>query len=192
MTTETFAGAVPATRVHTVRRVIAVALGAAFVAVAAQFELPIPFSPVPETLQGGALLLVGLVLGPRLGAAALVTYLVAGMAGLPVFAGGGFGFLKIIGPTGGYLIAFPFGAFVAGWIAMHAVRIIPPLRYLLGAVAGMAVVHLGGWAWLTIVTGNPGAAFAMGVIPFGLTDMAEVALASGLGLGLGGRVRRVL
>ena len=192
MTTETLAGAVPATRVHTVRRVIAVALGAATVAVAAQFELPIPFSPVPETLQGGALLLVGLVLGPRLGAAALVTYLVAGVAGLPVFAGGGFGFLKLIGPTGGYLLAFPLGAFVAGWVATRPSTIIAPVRYLLGAVAGMAMVHLGGWAWLSVVTGNPGAAFAMGVVPFGLTDLTEVALASGLGLALGGRIRRVL
>lgn len=192
MTTQTFAGAVPATRAQTARRMIAVALGATLVALVAQFEIPVPFSPVPETLQGGALLLVGLVLGPRLGAAALVTYLLAGVAGLPVFAGGSFGFLKIIGPTGGYLLAFPIGAFVAGWIATRATRIIAPIRYLLGAMAGMAVVHLGGWSWLTIATGNPGAAFAMGVVPFGLTDMMEVALASGLGLALRGPVRRVL
>lgn len=192
MTTETFAGAVPATRAHPARKAIAVALGAAFVALVAQFEIPVPFSPVPETLQGGALLLVGLVLGPRLGAAALVTYLLAGVAGLPVFAGGGFGLLKIIGPTAGYLLAFPIGAFVAGSIATRATRVLAPVRYLLGAMAGMAVVHLGGWSWLTIVTGNPGAAFAMGVVPFGLADMMEVALASGLGLALSGPVRRVL
>ncbi len=192
MTTQTLAGAVPATRAHPVRKAIAVALGATFVALVAQFEIPVPFSPVPDTLQGGALLLVGLALGPRLGAAALVTYLLAGVAGLPVFAGGSFGVLKIIGPTGGYLLAFPIGAFVAGWVATHATRIIAPIRYLLGAMAGMAVVHLGGWSWLTIVTGNPGAAFAMGVVPFGLTDMMEVALASGLGLALSGPVRRVL
>jgi biotin transport system substrate-specific component len=192
MTTETLTSAVPATRALTFRRAIAVALGAATVAVAAQFEVPVPFSPVPETLQGGALLLVGLVLGPRLGAAALVTYLVAGVAGLPVFAGGSFGFLKILGPTGGYLLAFPLGAFAAGWVATRQNKIVPPVRYLLGAMAGMAVVHLGGWAWLSIVTGNPGAAFAMGIVPFGLSDMTEVALASGLGLALGGRVRRVL
>lgn len=192
MTTETLAGAVPTTRAHTGRRVIAVALGAALVAVAAQFEILTPFSPVPETLQGGALLLVGLVLGPRLGAAALITYLTLGLAGLPVFAGGGFGFLKIVGPTGGYLIAFPFGAFVAGLVATRAMQLITPLRYLAGALAGMAVVHLGGWAWLSIVTGNPGAAFAMGVVPFGLTDMLEVSLASGVGMMLGGRIRRAL
>ena len=191
MTTETLTSAVPATRALTFRRAIAVALGAATVAVAAQFEIPVPFSPVPETLQGGALLLVGLVLGPRLGAAALVTYLVAGVAGVPVFAHGS-GFIHILGPTGGYLLAFPLGAFVAGWIATRENRIIAPVRDLLGAMAGMAVVHLGGWAWLSIVTGNPGAAFAMGVVPFGLTDMTEVALASGLGLALGGRVRRAL
>lgn len=191
MTSETLAGAVPATRATTFRRVIAVALGAAFVAISAQFEVHIPGSPVPETLQGGALLLVGLVLGARLGAAALVTYLVAGIAGLPVFSGGAFGFLWILGPTGGYLLAFPVGAFIAGLVATKA-PFIAPLRYLAGAVAGMAVVHLGGWAWLSVVTGDPTAAFAMGIVPFGLTDMTEVALAAGLGLGLGGRVRRIL
>jgi biotin transport system substrate-specific component len=192
MTTETLAGAVPVTRATTIRRVIAVALGAAFVAVAAQFEVLTPFSPVPETLQGGALLLVGLVLGPRLGAAALVTYLAAGVAGLPVFAGGGFGFIKIIGPTGGYLLAFPLGAFLAGYVAEKATMVMPPLRFLAGAIAGMAAVHLGGWAWLSVVTGDAGAAFAMGIVPFGLSDSTELALAAAIAYGVTGRVRKFL
>jgi biotin transport system substrate-specific component len=192
MTTETLAGAVPVTRATTIRRVIAVALGAAFVAVAAQFEVLTPFSPVPETLQGGALLLVGLVLGPRLGAAALVTYLAAGVAGLPVFAGGGFGFIKIIGPTGGYLLAFPLGAFLAGYVSQNATMLMPPLRYLAGAIAGMAAVHLGGWAWLSVVTGDAGAAFAMGIVPFGISDSTELALAAAIAYGVTGRVRKLL
>ncbi len=192
MTTETIATAVPTSRAVTIRRAIAVAIGAAFVAISAQFEVPIPFSPVPETLQGGALLLVGLILGPRLGAAALVTYLVAGLAGLPVYSGGGFGVLHLLGPTGGYLLAFPLGAFVAGWIATNAGMVITPVRYLIGAVAGMAVVHLGGWAWLSVVTGDPTAAFAMGIVPFGGTDLIELALAATLALLVGPRVRRAL
>ena len=98
----------------------------AFVAVAAQFEILTPFSPVPETLQGGALLLVGLVLGPRLGAAALATYVAAGIAGLPVFSGGDFGFIWILSPTGGYLMAFPLGAFLAGYVSQNATKLMPP------------------------------------------------------------------
>lgn len=192
MTTESLASAVPATRTVTLRRALAVALGATLVALAAQFEVRVPFSPVPETLQGGALLLVGLVLGPRLGAAALVSYLVAGAAGLPVYSGGGFGVLHLFGPTGGYLFAFPVGAAVAGYVPTLKVNVAKPLLYFVGALAGMSVVHLGGWAWLSIVTGDPRAAFAMGVVPFGGTDLTELVLASGLGLGLGGRIRRVL
>lgn len=192
MISETLAPAVPATRAVTLRRAIAVVLGAALVAVAAQFEVRVPFSPVPETLQGGALLLVGLVLGPRLGAAALVSYLVAGVAGLPVFSGGAFGFLWILGPTGGYLLAFPVGAALAGYVPTLKVNVARPLLYFIGALAGMSLVHLGGWAWLSIVTGDPRAAFAMGVVPFGLTDLSELVLASGVGALAGGRIRRVL
>jgi len=192
MTTETIANAVPTTRAVTFRRAIAVAIGATLVAISAQFEVPIPFSPVPETLQGGALLLVGLTLGARLGAAALVTYLLAGVAGLPVFAGGGFGFIKIIGPTGGYLLAFPLGAFVAGWVVQNGARMPVPVRYLLGAVAGMAVVHLGGWSWLSVMTGDAGAAFAMGIIPFGISDLLELGLAANIAMLVAPRVRRVL
>ena len=192
MTTETIANAVPATRALTFRRAIAVAIGATLVAISAQFEVPIPFSPVPETLQGGALLLVGLTLGPRLGAAALVSYLIAGAAGAPVFSGGAFGPLWLLGPTGGYLLAFPLGAFVAGWTVQNGARMPVPVRYLLGAVAGMAVVHLGGWSWLSVVTGDAGAAFAMGIIPFGISDLLELGLAANIAMLLAPRVRRVL
>lgn len=192
MTTETIANAVPNTRAVTFRRAIAVAIGATLVAISAQFEVLIPFSPVPETLQGGALLLVGLTLGPRLGAAALVTYLLAGVAGAPVFSGGGFGLPWMLGPTGGYLIAFPFGAYVAGWVATNGTTIPTPVRYLLGAAAGMAVVHLGGWAWLSILTGDPTRSFAMGIVPFGISDLLELGLAAGIGMLAGKQVRRVL
>lgn len=192
MTNQTLASVVPATRTQTLRRVLAVGLGALLVAISAQFEVRVPFSPVPETLQGGALLLVGLVLGPRLGAAALVTYLVAGVAGLPVFSGGSFGFLHLVGPTGGYLLAFPVGASLAGYVPTLRVGLPKPVLALVGAMAGMSVVHLGGWAWLSIMTGDPRAAFAMGVVPFGISDALELVLAAGLGTLFGGAVRRAL
>ena len=192
MTTETLAGAVPATRERFLRRAMAVTLGALVVALAAQVEIPLSFSPIPITLQGAALILVGFVLGPRYGALALVTYVTMGLAGLPVFSGASFGFIKLLGPTGGYLLAFPLGAWMAGYIAVYATRIPAAPRYLLGALAGMLTVHLGGWAWLSVVTHDPRNAFAVGVVPFVLIDLTKVVLSAAIGLGLGGRVRRLL
>ena len=192
MTSETLTSAVPAKRDRIVRRVVAVALGAALVALAAQVEIPLGFSPVPITLQGLAIVLVGLVLGPRLGAAALITYLTAGVAGLPVFSGASFGFIKLLGPTGGYLIAFPFAAFVAGWVATSDSRLPTSLRYLLGAFAGMVTIHAGGWAWLALATHDPVNAFRLGVAPFALIDPAKAVLAAAIALGMGDRVRRAL
>jgi biotin transporter BioY len=65
-------------------------------------------------------------------------------------------------------------------------------RYLIAALAGMVIIHLGGWSWLAIVLHSPGTAFALGVAPFIVIDLAKAVLAAGLALGLGGRVRRVL
>lgn len=192
MTNQTLASAVPATRTQIVRRILAVALGALLVGLSAQVEIYVGLSPVPMTLQGLAIITVGLVLGPRLGAASLITYLTMGVAGLPVFSGGGFGLIKLLGPTGGYLIAFPVGAFIAGWIATRGTPAIKPLRYLLAAVAGMVTIHAGGWAWLALATHDPVNAFRLGVLPFAVIDPLKAVIASGLGLGLGDRVRRVL
>src|SRR5436190_17497834 len=97
---------------------IAIVVGASlFVALCAQVTLPLPFTPVPLTLQNFGVLLVGMTLGSRRGFAALVVYLVEGAVGMPVFnpAGHG-GVAQLLGPTGGYLLAYPFVAALAGWI----------------------------------------------------------------------------
>src|ERR1700690_936363 len=89
-----------------------------FVALCARVTVPLPFTPVPLTLQNFGVLAVGLCLGSRRGFAALSLYLVEGICGLPVFSmGAGAG--HILGPTGGFLIAYPLVAFVAGWIYEH-------------------------------------------------------------------------
>jgi len=186
MTTETIAGAIPATRDQILRRVIAVALGAFAVGLSARVQIPLSFSPVPITLQGLAVVLVGLLLGSRLGAAALISYLAAGIAGVPVFATATFG------TTGGYLLAFPLGAWIAGYVATQATALPLAPRYLIAALAGMVVIHLGGWSWLAVVLHSPRTAFALGVAPFLVVDLAKVVLAAAIGLGLGGRVRRLL
>lgn len=173
---------------RTGRRVLAVALGAATVAVAAQITVPLAFGPVPMTLSPLAVLIVGGVLGPRGGVSALVTYLVLGVVGLPVFAGGLAGAVWLIGPTGGYLLAFPVAAGVSGYLARERGWV----GALLGAVAGMVVIHLGGLAQLTVITGDLGNALRLGTLPFLAGDVVKVALATfGVSM-LGPAIRRLL
>ena len=104
-------------RVRLGRRLAEIALGALVVAAAAQVALPVPLSPVPMTLQPLAVLVVGALLGAAGGGAALVLYLALGLLGLPVFAGGSSGVLHLLGPTGGYLLAFPVAAGLTGALA---------------------------------------------------------------------------
>ena len=97
---------------------LALIVGASLVtALAAQIEFRVPWSPVPITGQTFAVLLSGAVLGARRAFLAQLLYLVEGACGLPVFAGGAFGLVKFAGPTGGYLLAFPFAAAVTGALA---------------------------------------------------------------------------
>jgi biotin transport system substrate-specific component len=179
------------------RRAVAVAAFTALTVLGARLSVPLPGTPVPFTLQPVAVLLAGLLLGPVLGAASQFAYLALGMAGLPVFAlGGGVAYLG--GPTGGYLMAFPVAAAVAGWIVGD-----PRGRPLLGrvlrtvtaSVAGLATLHLGGASWLALqpwLIGGSADVFGSAFEPFLLGDLLKVALVGVATVGLGGRVRRLL
>lgn len=156
---------------RTVRRVCAVLGFAVLTAVGARISVPLPGSPVPFTFQVVAVLAAGLLLGPRLGAASQLTYLAAGAAGLPVFAMGG-GAAYLLGPTGGYLLAYPAAALVVGLIANRRESRILELAALL---AGSAVIFVGGAAWLAATIG-PAAALRTGVLPFVGVDLLKVAL----------------
>ncbi|WP_207956854.1 biotin transporter BioY [Rubrobacter tropicus] len=157
-----------------------VALMAAFTAVAAQ--ITIPLEPVPFTLQVLAVVLTGLLLGPRYGALAMGVYLLVGAVGVPVFAGfrGGLGVL--FGDTGGYLLAYPLAAALAG-MAAGAVTNAPRRRalvagFLWGGLALVAIYALGA-TWLAVLAGlSPGAALAAGVLPFVVFDLIKVGLAT--------------
>ena len=146
-----------------------------FIAAAAQFSIHI--GPIPITGQSFAVLLTGALLGSRLGAAAVIAYLIEGAIGLPFFAPGGApGILRFFGPTGGYLIAFPAAAFITGAFAEHGWD----KRYHT-AVAAMAIgsliILLGGWAWFAILTNTPPvAAFKLAVWPFLAGDVIKIAL----------------
>ena len=147
-----------------------------FVAACAQFAIHI--GPIPITGQTFAVLLTGALLGSRLGAAAIIVYLFEGTAGLPFFAGGAGGLLHILGPPGGYLVAFPAAAYITGAFAEHGWDKRYPTAVAAMAI-GSAVVFLGGWAWFSVVTNTaPIAAFKVTVLPFIPGDIIKIALAA--------------
>ena len=162
------------------RRVLAVAAFAIATALGAQVFVPLPFTPVPMTLQTLFVVLAGALLGPRLGAASQLTYLAMGVAGLPVFAGGGLGLAHLVGPTGGYLLAYPITAYVAGVLARPSGRtgIGEAARLFTGLLVASFVVLVGGTAWLAAMTGDVGGAIALGLVPFLVGDVVKVALAA--------------
>jgi biotin transport system substrate-specific component len=173
-------------------RVLGVVIGAAVVALAAQVAVPLPFTVVPLTLQPLAVLVVGGLLGAAGGAAALVLYLAAGASGLPVFAGGSAGAIHLIGPTGGYLLAFPVAAAVTGRLTGLADGRSGGAavgRVLLATAAGMLVIHVGGLSQLILLSGDPATAFRLGFRPFFANDLVKVGLAALLILGLRPRLR---
>jgi biotin transport system substrate-specific component len=164
-------------------RVASVAFGVALTAAAAQFTAPVPFTTVPFALTPMAVLLTGAALGSRLGALTQILYLAAGIAGLEVFAPSIAlppGAARLLGPTGGFLLAYPLAAFVAGRLAESGWD----RRYLTSAaamIAGLAVIYLGGAAWYTItVSHSIGATIATSILPFAPFDLAKVAIAAGL------------
>jgi biotin transport system substrate-specific component len=169
---------------------LAIGLGALLVALSAQVVVPVPFSPVPMTLQPLAVLAVGGLLGAAGGAGALILYIALGVLGLPVFAGGGSGLLHLVGPTGGYLLAFPVAAGTVGAL----VRGVTPsaLRVLLACAIGMVIIHAGGVAQLALLGGDPSLAMRIGFVPFLTGDLIKVGLAAALILVAGPKVRSLL
>lgn len=158
-----------------------VGLGVGVTALSAQFTLAMPFTVVPFTFTPMAVLLVGATLGSRLGALSMVFYVLAGAAGLPVFAPSVTlppGALRLVGPTGGYLLAYPLAAFATGWLAERGWD----RRYLtsvLAMLAGLSVIYTGGVAWLSVAyTASVAAAFLAGVAGFVVADVLKV-LAAG-------------
>ncbi len=156
------------------------ALMAAVTAVAAQISVPL--FPVPFTLQVLAVILSGLLLGPRYGALSQAIYVLVGAVGAPVFAQFSGGLAVILGPTGGYLVSYPVAAAVAG-LAARAARSGSRRRALwtgfLWGCAGLAVIYAVGASWLSVVSGLPlTASLAQGVLIFLPFDLIKVVLAT--------------
>lgn len=172
------------------RRAVAVVLGSLLVAICAHIAFPLWFTPVPVTLQTFAVLVLGLLLSPRMAASALVLYLIEGMAGLPVLAPTPtVSFLHIFGPTGGYLLAYPFAAALTSFLYRRFLRTKSAraaFAVSAGAAAiGSAVILLCGALWFGILTQQSATVvLTMTVAPFLAGDILKVIAAAGVSTGL--------
>jgi biotin transport system substrate-specific component len=160
-------------------RQIAVIVGATvFVALCAHITIPLmPLTPVPLTVQNLGVLLVGLLLGSRRGFAALALYLAEGAVGLPVFNPHGVGgILQMLGPTGGFLVVYPFVAFIAGYIFERGARTFA--RAALAGLLAEILLFAGGLAWLYALTHSLAKAAYFGFYFFIAAEIIKVMFAA--------------
>lgn len=178
-----FGSFVDRARLGLAARFASVLLLATLTAAAAQISIPLPFTPVPFTLQPVLVLIGGAVLGSRLGAVSQVVYLMAAIVGLPVLAFSPVlppGAARLLGPTGGYLMAYPFAAFLAGWLSERGFDR-HYLTSLLAMTAGLSVIFIGGVAWLAFLQPIPigiDQALRAGLYPFLVLDLFKLVVAA--------------
>jgi len=167
---------------HWAEQAIIVISASLFVAVCARVTIPLPFTPVPLTLQNFGVLLVGLTLGSRRGFAALALYLVEGVAGMPVFnpTGPG-GVAQLLGATGGFLLAYPFVAALAGWV-MERGKASFARAAAAGVLAEIGLFALG-LSWLAVLTHSFAQALRFGLYWFVFAEVIKVMLAAGVSTG---------
>jgi biotin transport system substrate-specific component len=166
----------PATRWYALAYDATLVAGASLlIALSAQAIFRLPFSPVPVTGQTLAVVLVGALLGSHRGAASAAAYLLEGLLGWPVFAGGASGPAYVAGPTGGYLLGFIAAAYVTGWLAERAWdRHV--LKTALAMLAGNVVIYACGLSWLAWFAGAQ--TLKMGLLPFIAGDVVKIAAAA--------------
>jgi len=145
-----------------------VSLGSMLIAVSAPFTIPLSFSVVPLALQMNVAFLVAYLLGPRRGPAAVMLFLLQGLAGLPVFAGGAFGIAAFVGPRGGYLVGYLIAS-----IVMASFRPKSLMQVFRMFVAGNVVVYCLGFMWLSLFIGVF-KAFTLGILPFIVGDFIKL------------------
>ncbi len=166
---------------------VAIAIAASlFVALCARISVPLPFTPVPLTLQNFGVLLVGLALGPRRAFAALFLYLAEGLMGMPVFSPTGpGGVAQLLGPTGGFLLAYPFVAGIAGWVfeGKSEAKKKGFARAILACVLAEIYLFAGGLSWLAILTHSFAQAIRFGLYWFILAEVIKIMSAAALASG---------
>ena len=183
-----YASALPFTQ-RAVLIAATVLAGSVLLAVSARVQVPL--WPVPMTLQTLVVLVIGMTLGARFGAAVVGAYVLEGLLGLPVFAGTperGVGLAYLAGPTGGYLVGFVVAAFVVGRLAERG-SAAGILRAIAAQAVGTAVILAFGAAWLATLVGFD-KAIAAGIVPFLVPSAVKVLLGGLLVGGIGSRLGR--
>ncbi len=169
------------------REVIIVVGASLLVALCARVSVPLPFTPVPLTLSNFAVLLVGLSLGRTRGFAALALYLAEGASGLPVFSPTGpGGIAQLLGPSGGFLMAYPFVAGLAGWIAERGragLAKVSFARFAVASLIGEILLFAAGISWLFVLTHSFAQALRFGLYWFVFAEVIKVLLAAGAASG---------
>ncbi len=161
------------------RQVALVVGGSLVVALCARITIPIPHTPVPLTVQNFGVLLVGLMLGSRRGFAALALYLAEGAMGMPVFSpGGAGGIAQMLGVTGGFLLAYPLVAALAGYIFEHGRKTFA--RAALAGLAGEILLFASGLTWLAVLTHSITQAFRWGLYWFLFAEVIKIMMAAGI------------
>jgi biotin transport system substrate-specific component len=158
------------------REVALILGGSLLIALSAQLQFVLPFSPVPMTGQTFAVLLLGALYGSKRGPAIVVTYLALGVMGLPVFAGGAFGVARLVGPTAGYLVGFLAAAFVVGFLSERGWDR-KPWATAVSMLIGNGMIYVAGVLWLSRFVGWQ-AVLSIGVLPFLAGDALKIALAT--------------
>jgi biotin transport system substrate-specific component len=165
-----------------VENVVLVVGGSLLVALCARITLPLPFTPVPLTLQNFGVLLVGLLLGSKRGFAALALYLAEGAMGMPVFSLAGLGGMaQLLGPTGGYLMMYPFVAFLAGYVMERGAKSFA--RAAMASILAEIVLFAGGIGWLVVWTHSISLALRFGLYWFVFAEIIKVMAAAAIARG---------
>ena len=159
-----------------IREIVLVVTGSILIALAAQFYFPLPFSPVPITGQTFAVLLLAALYGHNRGGLTVLTYLILGIAGRPVFASGTFGIATIIGPTGGYLVGFLPAAYIVGLLSKKGWDR-KVWTTATSMIIGNVIIYLAGITWLSRFVGWDNV-LQTGLIPFLIGDGAKIVLAT--------------